>query len=579
VTRRRWLLAALLGIFAAAAVGWTLLAPRDTGRPASTARSAMGEPSRGGSLVATLRTEPKTFNRYTGNGFPTHLIATLTQARLVRINNATSELEPWLAERWTTSDDRRTYTLKLREGVRFSDGAPFTAADVLFSFAAVYDSKTASPLADSLRVKGKPLEVRAISPSVVALTLPEPYGPGLRMLDNLPIYPQHRLARALADGSFGTAWGPQTPPGEMAGLGPFVLTHYDPGQRLAFARNPHYWRRDAAGRTLPFLDRLTLEIVPDQNAELLRMQAGGLDVMQGEMRPEDYLPLKREADAGRLRVLDVGASLSQHLLWFNLGTPRPASGWLRAPEFRQALSAAVDRNAFARTVYLGAATPSWGVVSPANRTWFSEAMKRPAHDPDRARTLLAGIGLTDPGNSGGLKDSSGRPVQFTLLVQKGIAESEKGASFLREAFARVGVRMDVVALDPATMQGHWMRGDYDALYHHVAFTDTDPAGNMDFWLSSGSGHLWHPGQRTPATEWEARIDGLMTRHASAVDRAERQRMFADVQRTLSEQVPALSFATPRVLVSTSTRVTGGRAAVVRPQLLWDADEISLRAAP
>ena len=223
----------------------------------------MGEPSRGGSLVATLRTEPKTFNRYTGNGFPTHLIATLTQARLVRINNATSELEPWLAERWTISDDRRTYTLNLRESVRFSDGAPFTAGDVLFSFAAVYDSKTASPLADSLRVNGKPLEVRAISPSVVALTFPEPYGPGLRMLDNLPIYPRHRLARALADGSFGTAWGPQTPPGEMAGLGPFVLTQYDPGQRLAFARNPHYWRRDAAGRTLPFLDRLTLEIVPD----------------------------------------------------------------------------------------------------------------------------------------------------------------------------------------------------------------------------------------------------------------------------------------------------------------------------
>jgi peptide/nickel transport system substrate-binding protein len=579
VTRRRWLLAALLGILAAAAIGWTLLAPRGTARPASTAGSAMGGPSRGGSLVATLRTEPKTFNRYTANSFPTHLVATLTQARLVRINSATSELEPWLAERWTISDDRRTYTLKLRDSVRFSDGAPFTAADVLFSFAAVYDPKTASPLADSLRVKGKPLEVRAISPAVVALTFPEPYGPGLRILDNLPIYPQHRLARALADGSFGTAWGPQTPPGEIAGLGPFVLTQYDPGQRLAFARNPHYWRRDAAGRTLPFLDRLTLEIVPDQNAELLRMQAGGLDVMQGEMRPEDYLPLKREADAGRLRVLDVGASLSQHLLWFNLGTPRPASGWLRAPEFRQALSSAVDRNAFARTVYLGAATPSWGVISPANRTWFSEAVERPAYDPDRARTLLAGIGLTDPGHSGGLKDRSGRPVQFTLLVQKGIAESEKGASFLREAFARVGVRMDVVALDPATMQGHWTRGDYDALYHHVAFTDTDPAGNMDFWLSSGSGHLWHPGQPTPSTEWEGRIDALMTRHAAASDRAERQRMFADVQRTVSEQVPALSFATPHVFVSTSTRVTGGRAAVLRPQLLWDADEISVRAAP
>ena len=579
MTRRRWLLSALLAILAAAVIGWTRLAPRSTVTPSPTPRTATGEPSRGGSLVATLRTEPKTFNRYTSSGFPTHLIAALTQARLVRINSATFELEPWLAERWTVSDDARTYTLDLRQGVRFSDGAPFTAADVLFSFAAAYDPKTAGAIGESLRVKGKPLQVRAISPSSVALTFPEPYGPGLRMLDNLPIYPQHRLARALKDGSFATAWGPQTPPGEMAGLGPFVLTKYEPGQRLAFARNPHYWRRDRAGRRLPFLDRLTLEIVPDQNAELLRMQAGGLDVMQGEMRPEDYLPLKREADAGRLRVLDVGASLGHHLLWFNLGTSRPASGWLRAPEFRRALSVAVDRDAFTRTVYLGAATPSWGIVSPANRTWFSEAVERPPYDPDRARTLLAGIGLTDRGNTGGLQDASGKPVQFTLLVQKGIAASEKGASFLREAFTRVGVRMDVVALDPAAVMASWGRGDYDAIYHHMDFTDTDPAGSLDFWQSSGAMHLWHPGQRTPATEWEGRIDALMTRQASAVDPAERHRMFADVQRTLAEQVPALSFATPHVFVSTSTRVTGGRTAVLRPQVLWDADEITVSAVP
>ena len=86
----------------------------------------------------------------------------------------------------------------------------------------------------------------------MALTFPEPYGPACALLDNLPIYPQHRLARALADGSFATAWGPQTPPAEMAGLGPFVLTQYEPGQRLAFARNPHYWRSDAAGRRCRF---------------------------------------------------------------------------------------------------------------------------------------------------------------------------------------------------------------------------------------------------------------------------------------------------------------------------------------
>jgi peptide/nickel transport system substrate-binding protein len=137
--------------------------------------------------------------------------------------------------------------------------------------------------------------------------------------------------------------------------------------------------------------------------------------------------------------------------------------------------------------------------------------------------------------------------------------------------------MDVVALDLGAMMGRWSQRDYDAIYHLFGFTDTDPAGNLDFWLSSGAMHLWHPKQPRPATEWEARIDALMTEQATTLDLAERQRLFADVQRTVAEHVPALSFATPRVFVGASSRVTGGRAAVRRPQLLWDADEITVSA--
>jgi peptide/nickel transport system substrate-binding protein len=276
-----------------------------------------------------------------------------------------------------------------------------------------------------------------------------------------------------------------------------------------------------------------------------------------------------------VRLIDVGPSLESHLLWFNLAAADAARPWMRRAEFRKALSHAVDRAAFVRTVFLGAAEPTWGLVSPANRTWFSDAAERPAYDVARARALFAGIGLADRRNTGTLEDASGTPVRFTLLVQKGISAGEKGAAFLREAFARVGVRMDVVSIDLAAMMGRWGQGDYDAIYHHFAFTDTDPGGNMDFWLSSGSMHLWHPGQRTPATDWEARIDALMRQQAAALDPAERQRLFAEVQHTVAEHVPALSFATPHLYLGTSTRVSGARAAVQRPQLLWDADQIAV----
>jgi peptide/nickel transport system substrate-binding protein len=566
VTGRRWSLTAGVALMCALlAVVW--LAWRGGGAGLSSGGGSV-EPR---TLTATLRSEPATFNRYSGIAYPTHLVTYLTHARLVRINRLTQDVEPWLAERWTTDDGRR-YVLQLREGVRFSDGHPFTAADVVFSFDAVYHASTASPLADALKVSGQPLRVRALGDLEVSIEFPAPYGPGLRMLDALPIYPKHRLRAALEAGTLAGAWGPTTPPEEMAGLGPFVLASYEPGQRLVFSRNPYYWRQDGGGEPLPALDRLVLEIVPDQNAELLRLQAGHVDLVQNELRPEDYLPLKREADAGRIRLLDVGSSLDTHLLWFNLAAQRAdARPWLRRAELRQAISLAVDREAFIRTVYLGAAEPAWGPMTRANTDWYVPDAWEVSHDLAQARALLAGLGLRDRDGDGMLDDQAGSPARFTLLVQKGVTASERGAAVIRDDLARVGVGVDVVALDLGAIMGRWSQRDYDAIYHYFTATDTDPAGNLDFWLSSGSAHLWNPRQPQPATPWERRIDQLMHQQMVTLDREARHRLFADVQRVFAEQIPVLAFAAPRVFVATGARVGGATPAVQRPQLLWNAD--------
>src|SRR5438093_884710 len=148
----------------------------------------------GGALVATVRSNPTTFNRIAGTQQRTDdLFGLLTTGKLVRINRATQELEPWLAESWTRSDDAMRYTLKLRPNVVFSDGHPFTADDVLFSFAAVYDDKTGSPLKEALQVGRKNLQVASPDPGTIVVTFPSPFGPGLRALDNLPILPRHKL--------------------------------------------------------------------------------------------------------------------------------------------------------------------------------------------------------------------------------------------------------------------------------------------------------------------------------------------------------------------------------------------------
>ena len=119
----------------------------------------------------------------------------------MRVNRATQQVEPWLAEAWTASPDGLVYTLTLRDGLQWSDGAPFTSADVAFTFAAVFDPTTKSVLASSLEVDGQPLRVATPDARTVVVTFPRPFGPGIRLLDNLVILPRHRLEAAAAAGA------------------------------------------------------------------------------------------------------------------------------------------------------------------------------------------------------------------------------------------------------------------------------------------------------------------------------------------------------------------------------------------
>jgi len=542
--------------------------------------SLVTPPIRGGSLVATMRSEPRSFNPHAGRDFASSLMVALTQARLLRINRATQQLEPWLAEKYTCSPDGLTCTLNLRRGVTFSDGVAFTSADVLFSFQVVYDEKTGSPLGDAMLIAGKPLTVAAPDAHTVVITFPTAFGPGLRLLDSLPILPRHKLDAALTAGTLRQQWGPTTAPADLVGLGPFVVQEYKAGERVVLTRNPRYWRTDAAGTQLPYLDRLTLEITPDQNAELLRIQSGQADLTQSEIRPDDYATLKREAVAGRLRLADAGLAFDADAFWFNLKPGAKAHDgrpWLQRTELRRAVSHAVNRRAFADAVFLGAAEPLWGPVSPSNTTWYAPpgAIDRQAYDTGRARVILAGLGLRDKDSDGMLEDTAGAPVRFALVTQKGNTALEKGAAFIRDELKKVGLAVDVVPLEVGALVDRMTKGEYDALYFRFLTSDTDPAMNLDFWLSSGGAHVWNMEQAQPATPWEKDLDALMLKMAAERTLATRQQLFFQAQKILSDNLPVIYFAVPRVFVATSTRVTGATPAPVRPPILWNADSIGV----
>jgi len=163
-------------------------------------------PVRGGQLTAGIRTDPRSFNSLVATDEVSALVSSLTQGGLVRINKATFELEPWLAEKWEATADGRQYTLHLRPGLVWSDGTPLTSQDVLFTLRAVMDKKVESGLGDGLVVGGQPIRAAAPDERTVVLDFPGPSGLGLRLLDAVPILPRHKLEAAWAAGTLRTAW-------------------------------------------------------------------------------------------------------------------------------------------------------------------------------------------------------------------------------------------------------------------------------------------------------------------------------------------------------------------------------------
>ena len=550
--------------------------------PVSPGNMAGDQATPGGLLRVSYKNEPSSYNRFVVPDATQDGLARLIHATLIRLNRATGQLEPRLAREWTSSPDGLTWTLKLREDVQFSDGTPFTAADVVFSFQALYDPKVNSAIGSSLRIKGKPLVVRAMDSHTVVVVLPAPYGPGISLLDAVPIFPSHKLKAALDAGKFQDAWGLTTPLTDIVGMGPFVLTEYVSGQRLVLTRNPRFWLKDSRGRQLPYLDQIVIQFSADQNADVLRLQSGDLDVMYSAVRFEDLSALRKLEAQGQVKLATAGVSIAPDLLWFNLApgsAPARQRPWLQSEGLRKAISMAVDRQDLVNRVFLGEAVPIAGPITPGHGEWYAPDAVRPVFDRDAARRALATAGLTDKNNDGMVDDAAGKTARFEIFTAKGSTVRERSAQVIKEQLRQIGLQAEVVPMEQRSMIEAWSKGEYDAIYFSIDSDSFDPGRNVEFWSSAGAFHLWNPRQTKPATTWEGQIDELMARQATSMDPTERRRLLTDAQRVMAEHMPALYFAAPKVILATSARVRGVTPSVLAPYILWNADTLSVTGPP
>jgi peptide/nickel transport system substrate-binding protein len=537
----------------------------------------------GGRLVVALRTEPRTLNPVTAADGPARDVIGRLTADLVHINRESHLPEPALAHSWSMSPDGRQYTIRLRQGIRFSDGAPFTADDVVFTFRVLLDERVRAPQRDLLIVGGKPLTVEKLDSHTVRFALAQPYAAAERLFDSMAILPRHLLEPIYTAGRLTEAWGLTAAPDTMAGLGPFRLKEVVPGQKIVLVRNPHYWKVDQSGTRLPYVDELVFVHVPTEDAQLLRFQSGDSHLLN-RLSAENFAVLQRDASAGH-QLRDLGAGLEYSFLVFNLNDlpagARPAltraQRWFRDTRFRQAVSLAIDRDALVRLAYQGRAAALWGNVPPGNRRWINATIPQPPQSLDRARTLLAAAGFSNRGTT--LVEGSGQPVEFSIIVSASNTQRMRMATIIQDDLARLGMRVQVVPLEfRALVDRVFQTLDYDASVLGFGEGDADPNSEMNVWLSRGTSHLWGLGLKQPRTSWEAEVDGLMERQLVTLDYRRRKELFDRVQQIVAEQVPLVFLTSPHVLVAARADVGNFRPAVMGHQVLWNVEELYLRSA-
>jgi peptide/nickel transport system substrate-binding protein len=519
---------------------------------------AIASAQAGSQLRFCLASQPKTFNPMLVADDASETVRYLTGGVLVRLNRKTQEIDPELATSWKLSPTGKSITFVLRKNVRFSDGTPFSAEDVEYTMQRLMDPSLHSPTGDAFRTGQGKMTAQMAGRNEITLNFPEPIVGLDRLFDQVAIVSAH------------------SPEKEMAVLGPYFLAENKSGSWLLLKRNPNYWKRDQAGRQLPYIDSIRLDIQQNREIEMLRLTRGEIDFIN-TLDPDNYERLRARSPQ---MAIDAGVGLDSEQMWFNQvpGAPLPAykKAWFTSTLFRRAISQAINRDDLARIVFRGHARPAVSWISPANKLWFNDKLQPHRYD------LNAAIGLLRQGGfqlrNGTLFDSQGHAVEFSVITNAGNKSREKMSAMIQQDLAKIGVRLNVVTLDfPSLIERIARTFDYEACLLGLVNDELDPNSQMNVWLSSSENHQWNPRESKPATAWEAEIDTLMRAQASTSEFKKRKQATDRVQQIVWEQEPFIYLVNKEVLSAVSPNLHNASPVALRPQVYWNVERLTVGA--
>ena len=590
--------APILMVFAAATFGLSGCGEKTETAPAKSAASyPLPDPPLvvncepgipGGRFVIGELGDPKTFNPTTANETSSRDIYRLMFSKLLELDVPTQEIVPSLAYAWTNAADHRTWTFKLRKNLRWSDGEPLTADDVVFTWNdVIYNTNINNVTRDGFIIDGKKFEVTKIDDLTVQVVTPTVFAPFLVTFGaGVEILPKHILARTVADGTFISAYGVNSDPAKVIGSGPYRLKECKAAQYTRLERNPYYFETDKQGQRLPYFDTVIFTVVPNMNAMSLRFLSGESDV-DDFIYPNEYSKFKEDEQKGKFKLLEPGVGLEMSFFWFNQNTNvNEKTGepivdptklkWFRNEKFRQACSYAIDRESIIKSVFSGRGVPAYGFETPGNVRWFNPDIPKYPHDVAKAKALLKEIGIEVRNGDDYATDADGNKIEFVLNTNTGNDVRNKAAVLIAADFKELGFHVIFQPIEFNTLitkidDTH----DYDCVLLGLApGTSPDPSMGMNVIKSDGFTHQWFPRQPSPSTAWEARLDELMDEQTKALDYDARRKIYNEVQEILAEQQPMIFTVTPIYYAAIRSDVGNVRpTALSYYRATWNLEEL------
>ncbi len=523
----------------------------------------------GGQIVtSTIGEGPKTFNPWVSKDATSSQIGDLMYDSLFTTDVETGEVIPHLAKEMTVSPDLKTYTITLRRGVKWSDGVEITADDVVFTWNEIILAGFGNTSTrDSVLIDGEYPQVKKIDKYTVEFKIKKPFAPFQRTVGT-QIAPAHIFKDVVKKGHryFDSYLGTTTNPKDIVASGAFILEEYVPAQRVILKRNPNYYVMDEKNNILPYLDKYVILIVGDLNNELLKFEAGELDVIS--VRGKDLARFKQKEKKGKYKIYNLGPNTGTMFLAFNLNTRQNKDGkyyvpvtkqeWFNDLNFRTAIDYAIDRKAMVYNVANGAAQPLYTAESLSSIFLNEKLATGHEQNVEYAKELLKQSGFyTD--EKGQLHDKEGNAVEFDLYTNAGQTEREACGVMVKEDLKALGIKINFKPIEFNSLVSKMMTtSDWDMVLMGLTGSPLEPHSGKNVWYSRGHLHLFNmrfDGDKNDTVlDWEKELDEIIEQGALELDFEKRKAIYDKYQQIVYDERPIIYLYSPLTMTAVRNKI-------------------------